>query len=364
MAAARALTTALICVLAASAGCRRDAPPPPVERTGQIVPVGAIASRTAPIRAVVRVSGVVVPAEGGEFLAVAPEPARIVDIAKSEGDQVASDDVLVRFDLPSAAQDLARLDADLAAAQAQLERARVNQSRVREFVDKGLVPRRDLDTADRELADAQAAVNRIRAAQAAAQKAAARAVIRAPFSGIVVTRRYAPGDLVTSRHADAVLRVVDPRRLDVVAQVPRAEIARVVPGATARIAGPAAGEPVRLTVAGRLPVDPGTGDLLPVRLTFVEPADLPVDTRVEIDIDAEERLDALFLPAEAILQDAGQSVVFVASGSTAQRRVVTTGITDGTRVEITDGVKPGELVINRGHVGLIDGDTISVDVAR
>ena len=364
MAAPRSLATGLILGVTALAGCTRETPAPPAERTEQIVPVGAIAATTAPIRAVIRVSGVIAPAEGGEFLAVPPEPARIAEIAKSEGDRVSSGDVLVRFELPSAAQDVARLNADLAAAQAQLENARINQSRVREFVDKGLVPRRDLDNADREFADAQAAVNRIRTAQAAAEKAAARAVIRAPFNGIVATRRYAPGDMVMSRDADAVLRVVDPRRLEVIAQVPQIEVARVVPGATARIAGPTEGQPVRLTVAGRLPVNPAMGDMLPVRLTFVEPADLPIDTRVEIDIDAEERLDALFLPAETIVQEGGQPVVFVANGSKAERRVVTTGITDGNRVEIKSGVKAGELVINRGHVGLADGAAISVDLAR
>ena len=37
---------------------------------------------------------------------------------------------------------------------------------------------------------------------------------------------------------------------------------------------------------------------------------------------------------------------------------------DEERVEITAGLKPGELLITRGHTGLLDGTTISVDIQR
>ena len=43
-----------------------------------------------------------------------------------------------------------------------------------------------------------------------------------------------------------------------------------------------------------------------------------------------------------------EAAVFIAAGSRAARRVVTTGIADGPRVEITSGVRAGELVITRG----------------
>lgn len=352
----------LVCVLVVTS-CAREAPAPAAERQEDVVPVGAIVAPTGGLRAVVHASGLVVASEGAEFLARPPEPARIVEIAKSEGDPVTSGELLVRFELPSATQDVARAAADLAAAQAQLENARITQTRMRDFVERGLVPRRDIEIADRELADAQAAVSRLTIAHAAAEAAAARAVVRAPFTGIVATRRYAPGDIVTSTTADAVLRVVDPARLEVVAQVPETDAARVVPGASARVAGPD-GQPVRLSVAARLPLDRSVGDAIPMRLTFDAPPTLAVDTRLEIDIDAEERSDVVLLPAEAIVTDGAQSVVFIANESRAERRAVTTGITDGTRVEITSGVKRGEVVITRGHIGLVDGAPISVDLAR
>jgi membrane fusion protein (multidrug efflux system) len=353
-----AAVAAALALAAACGGCQRQAPAPAREPEEVVVAVGAVHAEAAGVRAVVRASGVVAPAEGGEFLARAPEPARIVDVLKNVGDRVQSGDELVRFDLPSTTQELARLDADIAAAQAQLERTRVNQSRVRDLAARGLIPRRDVEIADREYADAQTGVDRLAKARAGATAAAERAIVRAPFDGIVAARRYNSGDVVTSPD-DPVLRVVDPRRLEVIASVPKADVPRVVQGATARIASAPGGTPVRLTVRGRLPA---SGDEVLFRLLFELPPDLPVDTRVEIDIDAEERTDAVLVPLEALIRRGGEAAVMVASGSRAERRIVQTGIEDQARIEITSGVRAGELVITRGHVGLEDGAAITTAI--
>lgn len=349
--------------IVALASCRQQTAEPVAERREEVVPVGAIRAEIAGIRAMVHASGLVVPAEGAEFLVRPPEPGRVLEIAKAQGDPVSSGEIVARFELSSAAQDVTRLAADLASAQAQFENARINQARLREFVERGLVPRRDLEQADRDFTEAEAAVSRARTAHARAEAAAARALIRAPFNGVVATRQHQPGDFISSTN-ELVLRIVDPARLEVVAHVPEQDIARVVPGASARLAGAVDGTVVRLSVVGRLPPDRAIGQAIPVRLTFVDPVTIPADTSVEVDIDAEERTDIVLLPAETVVQDGGASVVFIAAGDRAERRVVTTGLTDDARVEIRSGVKPGELVITRGHIGLTDGALISTAISR
>jgi RND family efflux transporter MFP subunit len=369
-----AAIAAILCSAVIAAACQRE-PPPAVERQETLVAVGAVPAEKAFIRSVVHASGVITPAEGAEFLVVAPEPARIAEVNKADGDPVRSGDLLARFDLPSASQEVARLAADLAAAEAQLENARVNQSRVADFVERGLVPRRDRDIADRERADAQAAVERVRTQHERAVAAAGRAIVRAPFDGVVAGRRHNPGDMVLSTSTDPVLRVVNPRRLEVVAFVGEADVSRVVPGATARITAPISPMPIGLKVARRLaeqeerrqavPGDrAGPDNSLPFLLAFDNDVQLAVDARVEIDIDAEERASAVLVPIEALIRDGGETVVMVAADSLATRRVVTTGIQDAQRVEITSGVRAGELVITRGHIGLSDGAAISVAVER
>jgi membrane fusion protein (multidrug efflux system) len=368
------------CVVIGTA-CRREQPKP-VEQLETVVPVGAVAVQKAAIRAVLHVTGIVVPAQGGEFLVLAPEPTRLVDVMKAAGDLVKTGDVLARFDLPSAAQNVSRLTADLAAAEAQLESTRINRDKVRGFVERGLVARRELEAADRDLADAQAGVDRARTTQVAAQAGAGRAVVRAPFDGVVATRAYNPGDMVVSTTAP-ILRIVDPRRLEIVASVPRKDQSRVVTGATARVAA-AGPQPVRLTVAGRVtdlsPValakgDSSTGlragasaeagaDSIAFRLVFAEPSTLAVDTSVQLDIDAEERTDTVLIPAEALVRNGTEATVFVVNESRAQRRLVKTGLEDAARIEITEGLRAGELVITRGHIGLADGSALTVALDR
>jgi len=376
----------LVAVVASIGGaCRRDTPQA-AERQETVVPVGAVPAQRAAIRAVLHVSGIVVPAQGGEFLLFAPEPTRLVDVMKAAGDMVKSGDILARFDLASAAQNVSRLSADLAAAEAQLESTRVNRERVRGFVDRGLVARRDLDAAERDFVDAQESVSRARAALAAAQAGAGRAVVRAPFDGIVVSRAHNPGDMVVST-TDPILRIVDPRRLEVIASIPRPDQSRVVTGATARVAAGGT-EQVRLTVVGRadlstaLPAGANatagatansqasaatpdsTTDAVAFRLVFAEPSKLAVDMPVQLDIDAEERSDTVLIPTEAIVRDGKEAAVFVAVEARAERRRVKTGIEDAARTEITEGVRAGELVITRGHVGLTDGAVITVATDR
>jgi RND family efflux transporter MFP subunit len=342
--------------------CRREPAADQANQQPSAVPVAAQPARTSSMRAVIQASGVIVPAEGAEFVLIAPESARLIEVAKSPGDAVASGDALVRFELAGAVQDLARQRAELAAVQAQVENARAGQSRTRDLVARGLIPRIDLDRADRELADAQQAFDRATTLFKAAEAAAGRAVVRAPFAGIVAARLHNPGDLVQPTATDPILRIVDPARVEVLASVAAIDAPRVLPGATARMSNPAGGGSLRLTVAGRSPVSPATG-MASVRLVPAEPVTAAVDTAVAVEIDAEERSGVVFVAPELIVKgDDGTLAVMIANGDRAERRPITIGITTDSGIEITSGIRPGELLITQGQIGLADGAVISVVV--
>jgi cobalt-zinc-cadmium efflux system membrane fusion protein len=362
----RGWTTAMAVLIAcaSTAACNRQPPPaaePPQEAA---IPVAAVPASTGSLRTTVHATGVVRPTEGAEFLVVSPEPARVLEVTKNEGDRVASGEVLARFDLPAATQEATRQRAELARAQADMERARQAHARIVDFVERGLVPRRDRDDADRQLADADAALKRVTAALAAAEASVARDTVRATFDGVVATRLHNPGDLVQASSTDPVLRVVDPKRIEVSATIEDVDLPRVLPGATARTTDPADGTEVVLTVSGP-PTRPAVAGVSPtVRLTFQRPSKIPVDARVDVEIDAGERRDVIFLPPEAVLQANGLSVVMVAVDDHASRRVVTTGVTGNGQIEIVSGIRTGDLVITRGQIGLEDGALVSVAVER
>src|SRR5688572_29119397 len=145
------LTLAAAILAGAPAGCNsRRAEQDAVVENETVVPVGAQAVQTGAISAVIHATGIVTPAPGAEFLAVAPEPALIADVPRAEGDRVASGDVFVRFDITAANQQAARQQADVARAQALLESVRITQTRTRELFERGIISRREMEDADRE----------------------------------------------------------------------------------------------------------------------------------------------------------------------------------------------------------------------
>jgi cobalt-zinc-cadmium efflux system membrane fusion protein len=157
-----------------------------------------------------------------------------------------------------------------------------------------------------------------------------------------------------------VLRVIDPRRLEVSAQVPVAEIPRLKVGAAARLISGAEDEPVRLTVISRpAVVETGTATAL-VRLAFAEAPRQAVGMPVQVDIDAELHKDALLIPSRAIVREADETAVFVVADGKAQRRAVTIGLTDAEHAEVKSGLKAGEIIIVEGQAGLPDGAAVSV----
>jgi RND family efflux transporter MFP subunit len=348
---------------AAAVSCRRETAPP--EQTANdtefAVPVAAEPARRGNLRAIIRTTGVVTPAAGAEFIVTATEPGRIVEMPPAEGDRVARGDVLVRFDVPAAAAELARHQADIARTQAVLENARIAQVRARELLERGIISRREMEDADRGVADAQADVARAEAARRTWEGTAARAIIRAPFAGVIAQRLHNPGDLVQGIATDPILRLIDPDRLELTASIPAADATRVLPGAAARVTSVT--EPVMLVVATR-PVAGAAGADPIARLSFAPGSTLPADTRVDIEIEGEEHVDAVLVPAGAIIKNGNQAAVLVATGDRAERRVVTTGLADSDSVEIVSGVQAGELIITRGQAGLADGAVISVDLPR
>jgi RND family efflux transporter MFP subunit len=352
----------LLAVLTAgfAASCSSEAPEEVESDT--VVPVMTQPAVTGSIRAVIHATGLVTPAPGADLVVVAPEAGRIAEMPKAEGDLVRRGDLLVRFEIPSLAADTAAKRAEIDRATARLQNARSAQARAKDLFDRGVGARKELEDADRELAEVEAALSEAKANLTASSVLESRSVVRATFDGLVAKRSHNPGDLVEPGSGDPILRVLDPRRLEVGAAVPFADVPHVRPGANARVRvgtdEPLAAKVVSLAAA----VDPATG-AAPVRLRFEHPTQLPAGTPVQVEIETQVHERVLVVPAAAVIKEGDETVVFVAAGDTVARRAVETGLTDGEHVEITKGVKAGELVVTKGMNGLPDGARITIEPA-
>lgn len=334
------------------------------------IPVLVEPVRLGTIRATISATGVVGTLPGATFSVVAAQPARIADITKNVGDSVKSGEMLVRFEFPLLRAQTAVNEADVKAADLRVKQALLAQDRIRTLVAKGAASRSEMDDADRELAAAEGELLIAKSALSAAEGQGRNTTIRAPFDGTVAERLHNPGDIVRAEDTDPILRLIDPKQVQVMVTVPVADTARFVVGATARAIaeGPPSrgalrrgfGQPELLRVATRPAPETGA-KTVDVTLAFDTPTELRPGTQVGIEIDAEQRSNVPLVPAIAVLRDnPTQPVVVVATGNVAQRRPVVIGLVDGENIEILSGLKPGELIITQGHSTLRDGTPISV----
>lgn len=354
----RAIVGSTLVLSLVSASCSRAAPEE--EAFDLTVPVMVEPVVLGNIRGTVSATGVVTTLPGAQLAIIAPLPGRIADITKNVGDNVTAGDVLVRFEFPSLAPEAAARSTALRAADLRLRNAKLVQGRIQGLIAQGAASRMEMDEADRDVTAAEGEAAEARSSLSAVESQSRNETIRAPFSGTVTERLHNPGDLVRAENEDPVLRIIDPRQVQVVATVSVAEINRFAVGASARATAEGQTTPGVLRVLSRPAAEAGA-TTVPVTLTFDSPSDLKPGTQVGIEIDAEQLSSVPLVPAIAILRDnASGPAVMVAVGNIAQRRPVVTGLVDAERIEIRSGVKAGELVVTQGHTDLRAGTPISI----
>jgi RND family efflux transporter MFP subunit len=350
-------------VLLLLAAC--GAPPKEEVETTAAVPVSVQAARRGAIHRVVQATGLVKPATGAELVVTAPQSARIAEMPKGVGERVRRGDLLVRFDIPSLSADAASRRADVARAESRLTVARANFERLEGRFKRGIAAGKEVEDARRELSDAEASLGESKTARSSAADLATRAVLRAPFDGVVAERAHNPGDLVEPG-SDSILRLIDPARLQVEVPVPLDQLGGIAVGNTARVRGPGdavAGAKAAKVIARPPAVDPTTSSAS-VRLAFTGGTSLPAGTPVQVEVAGEEHKDAVLVPTAAVVQEGPESFVYtVDSQNKAHRAPVHLGIVSGADTEILSGVAAGTPVVVQGQNGLPDGATVSTSSA-
>ncbi len=339
------------------------------------VPVLVERVRLGNIRGTVSATGIVSTLPSATFAVVSPQPARIAEVTKNVGDPVKSGEVLVRFEFPSLRAQTVVDAAGVKAAELRVQQARLAQSRLNALVTQGAASRSEMADAERELATAEGELLTAKAAATATEtQSQQNQAVRAPFDGTVTERLHNVGDAVRPEEGDAILRLIDPKQVQVTATVSVADAGRFVVGAIGRAVAEGAaavgGVPVSQSRATATPVllrvlsrpTPEVGArTVEITLAFETPTDLRPGTQVGVEIDAEQKSNVPLVPAIAVLKDdPKQPVVVVAAGDVAERRPVVIGLVDAENIEILSGLKSGELIITQGHTALRDGTPISV----
>jgi len=177
--------------------------------------------------------------------------------------------------------------------------------------------------------------------------------LTSPISGTVVERNATVGATVGS---DAtVFKIVDISSVWIDANVFEKDVARVKLGQQVNLsvtAFPGAVFTGKVILVSTV-VDPDTRSVK-VR-TEVQNRDgrLKPDMFANVEIITDVNRTSISIPQSALLNDGGQSIVFVAAGNGFEKRTVTTGIQSEDRIEITSGLKAGDKVVTKGNYLLL-----------
>ncbi|MBO8142293.1 MAG: efflux RND transporter periplasmic adaptor subunit [Firmicutes bacterium] len=186
-----------------------------------------------------------------------------------------------------------------------------------------------------------------------AREALEQTYLRAPFSGVVTDVYVEPGQSVNAN--DVVVHLVDDSAFQVEVAVDELDIAEVQPGQTAMIRLDADPERVREGVVERvsLVADVQGGVVtVPVIVRFqkTDPF-LRSGYTATVDIVVAEAQGVPAVPVEAIWEQDGVRTVTRVNGDRQEAVPVTTGLSDGSWVEITSGVEVGDRVVAVNYRG-------------
>jgi membrane fusion protein, multidrug efflux system len=256
-----------------------------------------------------------------------------------------------------AGQALASLDSEewelqLRQSEARARASRDAAARAAQLQQQGLISDQEVERlqSEAQVAEADMGLARLRVRNA---------VIAAPISGVVTHRLIERGQLVNS--STAAFRVADVSRLEAAVGVPEREANRVGTGQAARVRveGQA---PVQGRVARVRPVvDPASGTVqVVVEVDAQQGGGLRPGQFVNVEIVTETLDERLTVPRTAVLVDGAAPRVFAVSGGRAQEREVTLGVSQAERVEIRDGVSPGDTVVVVGQDNLRPGVAVNL----
>ncbi|MDZ7761595.1 MAG: efflux RND transporter periplasmic adaptor subunit [Desulfovermiculus sp.] len=339
------------------------------------------------------------PVEKGEKLIEIDRPLYRAELKEAEATLAVAESKLADFKAGTRPEEIAQTEQNVEYLQECADFARKNLERVRELAEKGGVSGEELEKArvsfiechtnlvsareklsmlktgptQTEIQVQEAEVEKARATLDKARAKLSETRIQAPFDGIITKVYVQPGDLATPQAP--LLEMLDPASLVVRFSVSETLIPDIKPGmqATVRLDAyssrdfqePCYNQGCEVKIARIYPeLNPDSGTV-PVEAELTAPHNLMPGMFARISLPVQTELEAVLIPANALLSTSGdREAVFVVSDGKAERREIRIGLEQGSRVQVLEGLKPGEKVVVAGMNSITDGTAVRTEEAK
>ena len=312
----------------------------------------------------------------------------IAQVLVDQDDKVAKGQTLFTLDDKDLRQQVDMAKADLDAAQASAERAVLqiksaeatekaamsSFTRMSPLVSSGAVSVDAFEKAQQQMDIAEAELNQAQASRTEAEKIVAKAqaslryyqarladtVVCSPFDGLIIRRYKDPGGIAVP--GSMVLDMISLDELWISAWVDETLLDQLKVGQTSKIvfrSDPKTELPGRVTrIAPQ--ADSETREVLVDVAINKLPEKWAVGQRAEVYIETARKENTTVIPQRVIVWQQGQPGVFVIDNGKAYWHKIVLGIEGKEKVEVADGLQPGQVVLIPGLSLPKDGRAVKV----
>jgi len=322
----------------------------------------------------------------GQLLAVLENRDLAASAQENKGaytEAEAAYEITTRADLP---QEMQKAELDTQAAKQALDAEQKVFASRQELFRQGALPRKELDQAGVDLTNARnqydmakrhldsltalgheqtmkSAKGQLESAQGKYQGAQAElgySEIHSPINGVVTDRPLYPGEMATA--GTPLLTVMDTSEVIARAHIPQQQAQLLKRGDTAEITASGVEKPLPARVVLVSPALDANSTTVEIWVQLRNPQErLRPGSSVQVSMLVRSLANALAIPSAALLTapDGSTSVMLAGEDGKAHQHAVKTGIRDGDRVEVVEGLEAGQRIVGQGGYGLPDNSKIT-----
>jgi RND family efflux transporter MFP subunit len=353
----------LVVLVSAITACREQ-PPPPIETVRAIRTITLTEPASGRMR---RFSGVVEAADSSSVSFEVPGNVREVNV--DVGERISKGQVLAVLDERTFQLNVKAAQADVGRAEVELRDALSDLERLQRIAgqDRGAISQRSLDQAEARYGSARNNLSYNISRQNLVKRDLERAVLRAPFDGVISKRYVDPfqqvalGQKLFDLHMEGAMEAA--------VSVPESEIEYIYLGLPGEVRFPAIPEQVHKGIVTEVSKVAGGANAFPVKVTIE--ADNPrirpgITAEVILLLGDEQDETAYLIPIEALAPGGSESksyvFVFDPETSTVKKTAIESGSFRANNIVVNKGLRAGDIIAAAGVSFLRDGQKVRLSM--
>lgn len=326
-------------------------------RTGGGKPETAFSTAVAEKRdlgSLVQATGIIKPKVGAEVRVGARITGKVEHLYANIGDRVKKGQVLVRLEQDDLKARADQAEASFLEAKAAFDKAKADLERDKPLAKEGYISQQNIDALQNAHDVAKARVMRAKADQDYAKAQLSYATITAPIGGTIASVTTQQGETVAAGlSAPTFITIIDLGKLEVNAYVDETDVGKIGVGQDALFTVDTfADRDFTGTVTAIYPravLQENVVNYITL-ISIVNPeGKLKPDMTANVTITLKKKKGVLAIPGAAVVREGGRKYVMLqGTDGKAARREVKTGWKEGTYLEITSGLKEGDVVVMAG----------------